>query len=157
MRLRAALLLACIIAACGGRTIGGGSQGSSRGSGSSSGGQSTGSGSEGASGGGAEMDAESFADASGIISIDAPSSVTCEFQGGEATTTNPCTLTVSEHCSDGVGYRVSCACPDATCSCTRIDPNSGGGTFYTGALYDGCPNCRDTNAAQLFAACDFPN
>lgn len=65
-----------------------------------------------------------------------------------------CFTMLSEKCTDGIAYQVSCTCPAATCDCTAM----GGGTSMgeVGVTYGGCgASCGDDSAA--WAACGYPH
>lgn len=85
---------------------------------------------------------------------DAPPPITCTVTNWAARTgTATCHLSVSEACTDGDAYTVSCDCPAATCSCTH--GRDGGLVFATFSFAD-CASCADAGAAPLFAGCGVP-
>jgi hypothetical protein len=65
-----------------------------------------------------------------------------------------CSTSLSEKCTDGIVYEVSCTCPAATCDCTAM--GSGTGMGEVGVAYGGCgSSCSDDGAA--WAACGYPH
>ena len=77
-----------------------------------------------------------------------PPTVTCtgESGGGSSSSSGSgpvCSLQLTESCSDGTNYSVTCSCPVATCNCSESSPNSG--SSGSGIPFGGCPGCGDPN------------
>jgi hypothetical protein len=82
--------------------------------------------------------------------------VTCSpgTSSGSGGSGGSCTTSVSETCSNGFSYKVSCSCPKAKCDCASMSGSSGGGAV--GVSYAGCSSmCSDDSAA--WEACGFPH
>lgn len=89
-------------------------------------------------------------DASGNAPTEA--GITCAVTGwSERTGGDPCYRVMTETCTDGTAFTVSCSCPQAMCTCTR--GKDAGGPLVGTATYAECPACTDGGTAALFAAC----
>ncbi len=135
------MLGAVALLACGGKTDGSDGDGGSPGA-----------------DGGAGSDAASGADSplghkEASTGYDAgPLPVVCDMGPGSGSGgQGGCDINVSESCSDGTTYQVSCSCPSAACSCMETSGMSGSGG--DGIPYTGCPSC---SVAAAFTACGFP-
>jgi hypothetical protein len=97
---------------------------------------------------------------SGGEPIDATPLVVCTLNPGSSAGTGdgtdgsppPCQTSVSETCSDGNTYYVTCQCPSATCACFMTSATGGSGSSVV--TYPGCPSC--TPASWLFSLCGYP-
>jgi hypothetical protein len=66
-----------------------------------------------------------------------------------------CSLSARERCSDGTTYDVTCACPDAVCTCTQQSGN--GGSSFPGKPFQGCADgCAPSAVNLAYEACGFP-
>jgi hypothetical protein len=67
-----------------------------------------------------------------------------------------CSLSLSESCTDGTTYNVSCTCPGGSCSCSEFSPQGGGSGG--GGTFAGCAdNCSPATIALAYKACGFPH
>jgi hypothetical protein len=74
--------------------------------------------------------------------------VTCNPGGGGGSGgPNSCSIMVTESCSDGNNYQVTCECPASKCQCSG---SSGGVVLLTT-----CPQCPSPDEA--FTICGFPH
>ena len=139
-----------VVLACGGKTVGSGTEtdGGASGDASSSGG---GSGSGSDSGSGVDSPV-TFEDA--VTMRDTSAAVVCN-QGpsGGSSGQGACEIQLTETCSDGTTYQVDCSCPSGTCSCSEMSGMSGSGG--SGFPFTGCPTCPGVD--QAWNACGFPH
>jgi hypothetical protein len=72
--------------------------------------------------------------------------------GGDAGT---CSVQVSESCSDGTNYGVTCTCPGAACTCSEMSAHSA--ASFPGAPFKGCAaGCSTSTLTLAYEACGFP-
>jgi hypothetical protein len=168
-------VLVAIIAACGGKTLGGdgmddgggassggASSGGTPGSGASSGGtpasnSSAGGGSSsGPPGRGVDASAPRAVDSGELDAIaraaDA-SRVTCSTgAGGGSSGAGSCLSQATEMCTDGLTYQVSCSCPASTCECFASSTVSGSSGVIK---FSSCPACPSLD--EMWMLCAFPH
>ena len=83
----------------------------------------------------------------------APTSVQCLMGGGgggsgaAGSDSSPSCETTAEGTCSGISYKVTCACPQATCACF--------GATTTLVPFSGCPGCP--SFSQAFNICGFPH
>jgi hypothetical protein len=146
LRTLTAVLVACA-SACGGEVTGTGADGGSL--------VPKANGGDGAA---PSSDAASATDSPGIDAptVTSEAGVTCTGgPGGGSGGGGSCQLQVSETCSDGTTYSVSCSCPEATCSCTQTSAQSG--SSGGGLPFSGCSDsCGPTSVSLAYQACGFP-
>ena len=132
-----------VVLACGGKTVGSGTEtdGGTTGDGGGSGG-----GPDGASSPDVLTEASPKREAGG--------GGTCnQGPGSGSSGQGACEIQLSETCSDGTTYQVDCSCPSGTCSCSEMSGMSGSGGG--GIPFAGCPSCP--SVVQAYEACGFPH
>jgi hypothetical protein len=101
--------------------------------------------------------AGSSSGADGSPSTDAPAQTAgCTAGPGKyQTTSGGCEIEITESCSGGTSYGVTCSCPAATCTCSESSGMSGGSGGRV--AFSGCANvCQGETNANIYAACGFP-